>query len=142
MKSSGHAFLGMPRSFKMLQLQTLCCTKALHQLCFNGKICDDELKIYKRIAQGSKKHPGYKAVRSLLDSFDVDGPDGRHRCLVHPPLWESLLALLHRNPILRLPAPVLAFALQRVFLALDFLHNECQIVHTGIWYMYILNRAC
>ncbi|CRG82797.1 Putative dual specificity tyrosine-phosphorylation-regulated kinase 3 homolog [Talaromyces islandicus] len=82
--------------------------------------------------KASKTHPGRDAVRSLLDSFDIDGPEDRHRCLVHPPLWESVLTFLHRNPIRRLPPPVLAFVLQRLFLALDYLHTECQIIHADI----------
>lgn len=97
-----------------------------------GQQLDDELKIYKRIETASKTHPGSNAVRSLLDTFDVDGPEDKHRCLVHPPLWESVWTFLHRNPIQRLPSPVLALVLQRLFLALDYLHSECQIIHTGM----------
>lgn len=96
-----------------------------------GQQLDDEINIYKRIEGASKSHPGRRAIRSLLDSFDLQGPDGVHRCLVHPPMFESAWAFLHRNPIQRLPAPVLAFILQRLFLALDFLHTECKIIHTG-----------
>ncbi|KAH2730350.1 hypothetical protein KXW77_004984, partial [Aspergillus fumigatus] len=94
-----------------------------------GQQLDDELQMYKRMERGSKNHPGRSAVRSLLDSFDVDGPEDKHRCLVHPPLWDSVLTFLHRNPEQRLPAPVLAFVLKRLFLALDYLHTECQIIH-------------
>ncbi|KAI0874585.1 serine threonine protein kinase, CMGC group [Hypoxylon argillaceum] len=83
-----------------------------------GKQLDHELAIYKRISTSATNHRGRGAVRELLDSFDVTSPDGQHRCLVHPPL--------------RLPAPVLAFVLHRLFLALDFLHTECQIIHTDI----------
>ncbi|KAE8153633.1 kinase-like protein [Aspergillus avenaceus] len=97
-----------------------------------GRHLDDELRIYQRIEKGPKNHPGRRAVRSLLDSFDVHGPNDKHRCLVHPPLWESVLTFLHRNPIRRLPAPVLAVVLQRVFLALDYLHTQCQVIHTDI----------
>lgn len=97
-----------------------------------GQHLDDELDMYKRIERGSKNHPGRYAVRSLLDSFDLDGPDGQHRCLVHPPLWESVRTFLYRNPVRRLPVPVLAFVLKRLFLALDFLHTECKIIHTGM----------
>ncbi|KAJ5762039.1 uncharacterized protein N7511_005421 [Penicillium nucicola] len=39
--------------------------------------------------RASKFHSGRNAVRSLLDSFDIDGPQDKHRCLVHPPLWEK-----------------------------------------------------
>ncbi|GES61238.1 kinase-like protein [Aspergillus terreus] len=97
-----------------------------------GQQLDDELQMYKRLERGSKNHPGRSAVRSLLDSFDVNGPEDKHRCLVHPPLWDSVLTFLHRNPEQRLPAPVLAFVLKRLFLALDYLHTECQIIHTDI----------
>lgn len=98
-----------------------------------GKYLDDEIQMYKRIERGSGFHTGRNAVRRLLDSFDIDGPEGRHRCLVHPPLWESVLTILHRNPVRRLPAPVLAFVLKRVFLALDYLHTEGQAIHTGMY---------
>ncbi|KAJ5129881.1 uncharacterized protein N7515_005920 [Penicillium bovifimosum] len=97
-----------------------------------GQQLDDELKIYKRIEGAPKRHPGRKYVRSLLDSFDVSGPEDTHRCLVHPPLWESMLAFLHRNPVQRLPTVILAVTLHRLFLALDYLHTECKIIHTDI----------
>ena len=63
-----------------------------------GTQLDDEMNIYKRIEAGPKSHPGYGAVRSRLDSFNMEGPDGKHRCLVHPPLFESILTFLSRNP--------------------------------------------
>lgn len=96
-----------------------------------GSQVNDELDIYKRLEKGSKSHPGRGSIRSLLDVFDIDGPQGQHRCLVHPPLWESIATFLQRNPVGRLPKPVLAVMLQRLFLALDYLHTECHVIHTG-----------
>ena len=96
-----------------------------------GQQLNDELKIYKRIEGASRNHAGRKYVRSLLDSFDVSGPEDKHRCLVHPPLWESVLDFLFRNPVQRLPTPILAVTLHRLFLALDYLHTECKVIHTG-----------
>ncbi|KAL3963516.1 hypothetical protein ACCO45_000520 [Purpureocillium lilacinum] len=96
-----------------------------------GSQLDNELAMYKRISRCSAKHPGRGTVRELLGSVAVAGPDGSHQCLVHAPLWESALTFLHRNPVRRLPVPVLAFVLRRLFLALDFLHTECRIIHTG-----------
>lgn len=98
-----------------------------------GNEADNELNTYKHMATVSSKskHPGRDAVRSLLDNFKVAGPDGEHHCLVHPPLWESINRFLTRNPVGRLPPPVLGIVLQRLFLALDFMHTECQLVHTG-----------
>lgn len=100
-----------------------------------GEAADDELNTYKHLASVSatSSHPGRDALRTLSDSFKVSGPDGEHQCLVHPPLWDSVDAFLKRNHVEvgRLPVPVLAIVLQRLFLALDFLHTECQLVHTG-----------
>ncbi|KAJ5100274.1 hypothetical protein N7456_006326 [Penicillium angulare] len=97
-----------------------------------GQQLDAELNVYKRIDAASSRHRGRPFVRSLLDSFDINGPEDKHRCLVHPPLWESMLDFLHRNPIQRLPAPILVVTLHRLFLALDYLHTECKIIHTDI----------
>ena len=87
--------------------------------------------MYSRTDKGSKSHPGRKAVRTLLDSFEIDGPDDKHQCLVHTTLWGNVHDFLYRNPDERLPSGVLALTLHRLFMALDYLHSECQIIHTG-----------
>lgn len=97
-----------------------------------GQQVDDEVKMYRHIESFPNTHPGRGAIRTLLDTFDIEGPADRHRCLVHPPLFESVLTFLRRNPVEKLPSPVLAFVLYRLFLALDFLHTECQVTHTGL----------
>ncbi|PLB47751.1 kinase-like protein [Aspergillus steynii IBT 23096] len=97
-----------------------------------GQQVDNELNIYEHIKQSKTAHPGRDVIRTLLDTFYINGPQDKHRCLVHPPLWESVLAFLRRNPVERLPSPVIAVVLHRLFLALDFLHTECQIAHTDI----------
>ncbi|KAI0428742.1 serine threonine protein kinase, CMGC group [Xylaria sp. FL1042] len=82
---------------------------------------DKELNMYKRMKEKrSANHPSRTSIRELLDSFDVEGPDGQHR------------SFLRRNPVMRLPAPVLAVVLHHLFLALDFLQRECSIIHTDI----------
>jgi serine/threonine-protein kinase SRPK3 len=94
----------------------------------------DELNIYKHIENSSSRdHPGLSAIRLLLDSFNVKGPDGQqYQCLVRPPLWESILDIRHRTPVQRLPELVQA---------LDFLHTECHLVHTNIKEANILLEA-
>ncbi|OJD28377.1 hypothetical protein ACJ73_00218 [Blastomyces percursus] len=54
-----------------------------------GQRADDELKMYRHMDRSPKVHPGCDAIRTLLDVFYVNGPEDRHQCLVHPPLWES-----------------------------------------------------
>lgn len=97
-----------------------------------GRQVDNELSRYRRMEQAPTAHPGRDVIRTLVDTFDIDGPQDKHRCLVHPPLWESVLAFLRRNPVERLPSAVIAVVLHRLFLALDYLYTECQIAHTGL----------
>ncbi|PGH27792.1 hypothetical protein AJ80_00580 [Polytolypa hystricis UAMH7299] len=97
-----------------------------------GGEVEHELNIYHRLNQGPKYHPGRAAVQTLINLFKVSGPDSEHHCLVHPLLWDSMKVFLARNPIHRLPEVMLAVVLQRLFLALDFTHSECHIIHTDI----------
>ncbi|EKM75278.1 hypothetical protein AGABI1DRAFT_123298 [Agaricus bisporus var. burnettii JB137-S8] len=94
--------------------------------------CDPshELSAYQRLDQGPASHPGRQAVRALFNSFTISGPDGAHQCLVHPPLWDSMQTFLARNPIGRLPTPVLAITLKQVLLALDYA-RQCGVIHTA-----------
>ncbi|CZT09077.1 related to dis1-suppressing protein kinase dsk1 [Rhynchosporium agropyri] len=57
----------------------------------------DEIAIYKHISQGNKYRLGYRYVRTALDSFELKNRGGRHPCLVHEPLWDSIRTLLERS---------------------------------------------
>ncbi|KAK4207751.1 CMGC SRPK kinase [Rhypophila decipiens] len=97
-----------------------------------GSHVDHEVAMYTRIANCNTDHPGRHAIRDLLDSFDITGPDGSHRCLVHTPLWDNMYEFLNQGETGRLTPMILAFTLRQIFLALDFLHTECQMIHTDI----------
>lgn len=88
--------------------------------------------MYRRMEQRASSHPGRSFVRTLLDSFRVDGPDGDHLVLAHPPLWRSVEGAIRRTSPRRLPPSGLRFVLNHLFLALEYLHDECQIIHTDI----------
>ncbi|KAI0112235.1 kinase domain protein [Nemania sp. FL0031] len=92
----------------------------------------NEIAMYERMAQRAPRHLGRIAVRTLLDSFKITGPDGEHLCLVHPPLGESVAAAVGRsNPQMLTPFGI-RYVLVRLLLALAYLHKECQIIHTDI----------
>lgn len=57
-----------------------------------------EISIYKKFEQLDSSYPGRKYVRTMLDSFEIQGALGYHQCLVHRPLWQSMFSLQHRNP--------------------------------------------
>ncbi|KAL3605186.1 hypothetical protein FPOAC2_00128 [Fusarium poae] len=97
-----------------------------------GEHAGNEIAMYKRMEQRASNHPGRSAVRTLLDSFQVKGPDGDHLVLAHPPLWRSVEVAIRRSSPKRLPPAGVRFVMKELFLALEYLHDECQIIHTDI----------
>ncbi|KAK0753564.1 kinase-like domain-containing protein [Schizothecium vesticola] len=92
----------------------------------------EEFQIYGHLSQANPSHPGYRHVRAALDIFSLPRTGGDHRCLVQKPMWDSWRDLLRRNPAQRFSLPLLTAGLRHVLLALDYLHNECQLVPTDI----------
>lgn len=106
-----------------------------------GDQLNTELDVYNRIAKCRADHPGRQAVRTVLDQFTLDGPDGQHWCLVHSPLWDSVLGLRYRNPVQKLPPILVVHVLIRLLEALALLHEDCQVAHTDIKEANILYGA-
>ncbi|PKY07070.1 CMGC protein kinase [Aspergillus campestris IBT 28561] len=99
--------------------------------------CDEtnqeEFKIYKHLSQANTLDPGHVHVRTALDAFTIPRALGNsHHCLVQKPMWESFRDLLFRNPEHRFTEDLLKAGLMQIFLALDYLHSECKLVHTDI----------
>lgn len=73
-------------------------------------------------------------MRHLLDSFQVDGPHGRHIVLV---LQASQMNLRDMDAVFMkgrgFDEPFVQGAIQELLKAIDFLHTEAQAVHTGIF---------
>ncbi|KAL2833796.1 kinase-like domain-containing protein [Aspergillus cavernicola] len=93
---------------------------------------DDEFQVHKLLNRGRSPHPGYPHVRTALDTFTIPRPGSDHQCLVQKPMWESFRDLLYRNSTHRFTEDLLKAGLEQVFLALDFLHTECKLVHTDM----------
>ncbi|XHG03936.1 hypothetical protein AWENTII_007220 [Aspergillus wentii] len=96
------------------------------------EVSHEELQTYKYLNQGHRSHPGYAHVRRALDLFTIPRAGGDHHCLVQKPMWESFRDLLYRNPTHRFTEDLLRASLMQVFLALDYMHTECKLVHTDI----------
>lgn len=91
-----------------------------------------ELVIHKHISKIRSDHAGKQDVRSVLDAFEVFSPDGyQHTCLIHEPLGTSLRELMEILPDRSLPEELLKTALRHILIALDFLHAEAHVIHTG-----------
>lgn len=83
------------------------------------------------IGKAKPSHLGYQYVRTALEIFKIQRPGGDHYCLVQRPMWESWKELLGRNDSGRFSDTLLKAGLLHIFAALDYLHSECKLVHTG-----------
>jgi len=92
----------------------------------------DEIKLLSRVASVSPLHPGRQHIVSFLDSFTHQGPEASHICIVFEPLGEHLLALIERNKRKGVPRALVKVIAKQVLLGLEYLHDECDLVHTDI----------
>ncbi len=73
----------------------MCC-RLLRHVAIKVYISDrrhvdsDETSILRRLADGPANHAGKENVVELLDEFESEGPNGRHRCVVTEALGRVL----------------------------------------------------
>ncbi|OBT61692.1 CMGC/SRPK protein kinase [Pseudogymnoascus sp. 23342-1-I1] len=77
-------------------------------------------------------HAGRAHVRELREAFEIQGPEGRHWCLVHPVLGLSVQEWLEGFEGGRVPVGVMKGLVRCLLEALDFLHEEAGVIHTDI----------
>lgn len=90
-----------------------------------------ELVTSRHLAAANPSHNGFPLVRTIVDSLEVTGPYGNHIYLVFEPMRESLRLFRRHFTDSRLPLPLLKGYLQMFLMALDYIHSECQTIHTG-----------
>ncbi|OSX67959.1 hypothetical protein POSPLADRAFT_1130179 [Postia placenta MAD-698-R-SB12] len=92
----------------------------------------DEIKLLSQVRDESPGHPGRDHVVAFLDSFQHVGPEGVHVCIVCEPLGENLLALIERHKKAGVPPALVKLIARQILLGLEYLHDECDLVHTDI----------
>ena len=96
---------------------------------------DEETARHERILtsylEKNPSHEGCKFVRKMLDSFEVPGEEGPHLCLVYEPMREPLWIYKRRWVDRKIPLVLLKLYLKFILQGLDYLHSECQVIHTG-----------
>ncbi|KAK2802667.1 hypothetical protein FQN50_007275 [Emmonsiellopsis sp. PD_5] len=94
-----------------------------------------ELPAYHQISSrfSGSSHKGRGNVRRVLDSFEVDGPDGTHIVLVFEAAQMSLRDLKAVFFPDGFDEEFVKGAIEELLKAVDFLHTQGEIVHTG-WY--------
>jgi serine/threonine-protein kinase SRPK3 len=80
--------------------------------------------------RGDPNHPGCKHVSQFLDSFYVEGPNGRYLCIVVEMLGLKALSVADSCLNYRLGGHLAWQVSRQLLLAIDYLHT-CGIVHGG-----------
>ena len=96
-----------------------------------------ELGILQKLAKEPKYHPGQDCVVSLLDNFTIEGPNGRHVCLVSQVAGPSITSLNYSPGAVagsrRLKAQLALKVAKQTVQALDFVHSQGLCHGGGPW---------
>lgn len=94
---------------------------------------ENEHRVLRLLKTIKSNHAGSLLVRQMLDEFEVDNKDGVFQCIIHPPLAISVKEFrkLFPSHATRIPTGMLKLVLKHLLLALDFLHTEAKVIHTG-----------
>ncbi len=115
----------------MWQSNRFVTVKILTKGLRENNAVNTELEISRCIATKNPKSEGLRCLRTVLDSFEVVGPYSTHIGLVYAPMRESLCMLQKRLPNGQIPTYFLKPLVLLLLTGLDYLHNECRVIHTG-----------
>lgn len=89
-------------------------------------------EIAQKLASKNPNHPGYKHVRFMQDTFKVKSRNGEHLCIVYDVLREPIHLCMEKFPSRLFNTQHLRLLLPGLLQGLDYLHDECRVVHTDL----------
>ncbi|EHK99846.1 putative protein kinase dsk1 [Glarea lozoyensis 74030] len=101
---------------------------ALKILAASSQQESKELGVLQKLVEPSTDHPGQNSVLSLLNNFVIEGPNGRHLCLVVQVAGPSIAALNYSPGAVagsrRLRPELAVKVANQTVQALDFVHSQ------------------
>lgn len=98
----------------------------------NATSAGRERETEQHISTADPSQRGRSVIRTFLDAFEVDGPEGSHSCLVYTPMREPLSMYQRRFEDRKMPLALIKMYIRALLTGLDYLHQECRVVHTGM----------
>ncbi|KAM3421860.1 hypothetical protein BST61_g2237 [Cercospora zeina] len=98
----------------------------------NSSKVQRELPIYKHIQTVNSQHEGQNYIRKLLDYFEVQGPHGYHKCLVHEAAGMNFEELRELVPDRTFEPDLIRQSVRSILRGMHFLHSEARVIHTDI----------
>lgn len=96
------------------------------------------MDILREIKSKGVAAPGSRHVLGLVDNFEHVGPNGKHVCLVFNAMGPDMSKFRRVFPRSRIPVPLMKSIARQLLLAIAFLHDTCQVIHSGSSLLWIL----
>ncbi|KIP03327.1 hypothetical protein PHLGIDRAFT_111026, partial [Phlebiopsis gigantea 11061_1 CR5-6] len=91
----------------------------------------DECDILRALRDTNPKAPGYRHICHLIDDFVHEGPNGPHICIVTELMGPTVMDCYRCVPG-AMPLHFVKRLAKQMLLALQYVHDECHLVHTDI----------
>jgi serine/threonine-protein kinase SRPK3 len=126
--------LNFPPLLTLYRTNQHVALKILTADSFGGEKATLELDILRHLASMVTESPktlGASHIVGLQDEFKHSGPNGLHVCLVFKPMGPDMSHYRKLFSRAKLPMPVAKRVTKELLMALAFLHDSCQVIHTG-----------
>ncbi|KAK2051206.1 protein kinase [Colletotrichum caudatum] len=101
------------------------------KVCVVGEDASNELAVSSHIKSIDADHPGKARLRTVMESFQIQGPSEHHQCLLFSPLGMTYTEFRKHFPGNGISTDLLRQSLLMILLGLDFLH-QAGVVHTDV----------
>lgn len=105
--------------------------KVLSAECYGSGSDIFELDILQHLQSKGSGHAGARHIAMLEDSFEHEGPNGKHMCLILKIMGESLSTFQKSFPSAQVPSPLVQRFAQQLLQAFECAH-ACRVIHTGM----------
>lgn len=120
-------------------MQKHVALKILRRDCYEGPHDIFELEILQHINEVAQQstHSGQHHILRLSNHFEHISRGGKHVCMVFEVLGHHLGFQIAQYRQGRLPVRFVKEIIRQMLSVLDFLHSECNVIHTGSSYAVI-----
>lgn len=104
--------------------------KVLSAECYGTENDIFELEILQHLQRFKNNYNGHQYISALENSFEHEGPNGKHVCLILNVMAESLSSFPSWFDEEQIPVPLVKRFVSQILQAIEFAHS-CGVIHTG-----------
>ncbi|XP_068917563.1 SRSF protein kinase 3-like isoform X2 [Tenebrio molitor] len=104
-------------------------------------LAKDEIKLLECTNSTNRDHAGFRNIVQMFDYFCCQSINGNHTAIVLEVMGPSLLHLIKQSEYRGIQLPGVRRIIKQVLQGLEYLHDECGIIHTDLKPENILIKA-